>query len=564
MGVRRLYRGRRGGVKPVTFHGDLSSISFPDLLQNLEGSGNTGNLAITREEHEVATLRFEAGKIAMLVQPDRPSLPELLVRQGCLSDEQLRSARSKRRGSRKSLCETLALQHGIELDAVKTIAARALTEDICDLVAEIKDGEFHFDAGPPPPRHFDTEERQLDLRLSVSALVLEGARRADHWRLIRQAIPFDATHYAADPGTIAPLDAGDAALAKVMIATLDGTRSVCELIATIPDRRFEGYCVLAYLVQERIVRATEGDGLLRMARSIAKDDPARSRVLLERGLESEPHHVELLRLHAEVARVLKDRSSAAQSLKTLAHLASEAGDDEQARQVLEEARALAPRDPAILERAYHFALHEKRYDDARVAAMKLVELHRKPGLHNKAHDVLAELVKHLPDDVELIQELAQCQSDAGNIGAAVKILTRSARTFIAAENYADAKVLYESTLELDPQHYEASERLQDIATFAFSRWRARRRRWLSRTAAILTITATVYGGVLETRARKAFAEAQTRVSDQHLVENRRYDEAVRLYEAIREQHQFTPTAWFDIPQKLVDLQSRASESQGPD
>jgi len=373
-------------------------------------------------------------------------------------------------------------------------------------------------------------------------------------------MPSDATHYWAEVGTIAPLEAGDREVARRVLSGLDGTRSVAEVANLAPGHRFEAYCVLAYLVRERIARATEGDELLRMARKTAKQDPSRARVLLERGIDNDPHHLEMLRLHAEVARSLKDRAAAAQSLKTLAHLAHESGDDAKALDALEQARSLAPRDPSILERILALALSEKRFDEAKSVGMKLVELYRKPGLHNKACDVLAGLTKNIPGDVSLVEALASSQADAGSSSAAIKTLTRSARSHLQSENLSAAQRLYERTLEIDPTHYESAERLDDLASFSLSRHRARRRRWLTRTAAVLMVTAAVYGGVLEAKARTAFSEAQSWVSQQHLVENRRYEEAAVHYQAVAARHFFTPTAWFDIPKKVSDLMTRARET----
>ena len=46
---------------------------------------------------------------------------------------------------------------------------------------------------------FDPEERHLELALAVEPLLLEAARRADHWRLIRTALPSDGLHFIAEP-----------------------------------------------------------------------------------------------------------------------------------------------------------------------------------------------------------------------------------------------------------------------------------------------------------------------------------------------------------------------------
>ncbi|MCA8960792.1 MAG: DUF4388 domain-containing protein, partial [Planctomycetes bacterium] len=246
----------------MSFQGDLSSIALSDVLQNLESGGKSGTLTITDGDLEVARIRIDRGKITGLARPGRLTLPQLLVRQGRLTEAQIKSAKAKRRGTRKSIGEVLVLQNRIAGEDLLAVASRALSEDVCDLVAETVHGEFFLDEGPPPPRVFDAEETQLGLALPVSHVLLEGARRSDHWALIRQAIPSDATHYFAGPDCEPPLDAGDPELVRYLLQHLDGTRPVSEIVDLVPGRRFETYTALAFLVRERFVRATEGDELL--------------------------------------------------------------------------------------------------------------------------------------------------------------------------------------------------------------------------------------------------------------------------------------------------------------
>ncbi|MEM7260373.1 MAG: DUF4388 domain-containing protein [Planctomycetota bacterium] len=547
----------REGTVPVSFHGELQSIPLGDVLQTLEGGGRSGTLSLTRDGTEVAFVRLEAGRLASLQRPDRPDLVERLVLEGHLSREELRNAKQKRRGSRKSLVEVIQLQERMSSDEIRAVAATALTEDFCDLVAETHDGEFHLDEGPVIPRMFDAEERSLELGLGIGPLLLEAARRADHWSVIRQAIPSDATHYCvSDREMNAPLDAGDPELVRAMITSLDGTRAVHELSDQFPGRRFEVYTALAHLVRERTARPAEGDELLRMAQALKVTDAERARIILDRGLIDDPHHRGLLELHAEVTRGLRDRSGAAQTLKTIAHLAREEGDLDRAREALEDARTLAPRDPAVLTRVVELAVVEGRLDVAKEAGLKLVEVHRGPGLHTRARDVLVELLKHHPNDVDLTLELATCLVDADQPGSAVKALTRTARECIDGQAYTEARRLYEKVLEIDPSHFEAAERIEELSSNVFSHRLARRHRWLVRTAAILTFAAVISVAWTESRARQAYAAARNEIGDLRLIEQGDYAGAISRLEAVRAAHPLTPTVLFDVPFDIEDLEVR--------
>ncbi len=532
------------------FYGDLSSILLGDLFKNFEGSRRTGTLTV-KGSQGVAHIYFQDGKIALFSVPERPSFADRLVAYRVVTGEQV--ARSKRRG--KSLGESLVASKAISEQDLKEAAEAVLFEDVCNLLTTAE-GKFRFTEGKPPARVFDPEERRLALALTVDPLLLEAARRADHWTLIRKLIPSDTVHFVTQPGAQCPADMEDLPLGKKILRALDGSRDVREAVELFPGRRFDAYLAVARLVKERLVRAAEGDEIIHTVSTLAKDEPKRAREILARALEAEPQHIGLLTLEARLAEQLKDKDGAAAALKMVAHLRLEAGDREKGRKLLAKGIELVPEDTSLWERLITLELQEKRIPEAVEAGMKLVKLYRAPGLHAKARDVLKRLVDVDAESVELRQELARSQVDAGDSKGAVKSLTRVGKRYVAQERYADARKIYKSILSYDSSSADARRCIELIDTESYQLRRIRFRRITKRVGVAVGLSVLLLILFYEGRARIEFVHATTEVSREKLIEKRRYEKAIELFERVAERNPYTATTLFDVRRRLMDIRSK--------
>ncbi|MFQ5655111.1 MAG: DUF4388 domain-containing protein [Planctomycetota bacterium] len=538
----------------MSFYGDLSSIDLGDLLQNLVSNSRTGTLTVKvdGEEHHVF---LKDGHISMLAGGGRPILAQMLVSSGYLTKKQLSAIRSKRRGSRKSLGEIMAKVGAMSEEELRTAAGVMLAEDMCNLLT-IGTGEFRFGEGNPPSRVFDPEERRLNLRVAVSPLLLEAARRSDHWAMIRKVIPSDSVHFVAvDPAH--PVDEyEDPALAAALLRCLDGTCSVREVASRHPQRRFQVYGVLSRFVREHLVRVAESDDLLHSAAHMALDDPRQARAIISRGLKTEPRNLELLHQEVQLAEKVGDNEGAASALKVIAHLKLEAEEKEKARAMLEQARELAPQDTTIWERCFALSVEEERHEDAVREGLELVRLYRAPGLHGKAREVLDRLVDMKPDSMELRLELARTQVDTGASKEAVRSLARHGKLLVSRESYAQARFCYEAILEIEPSNEGARRCTELIDSQSFKRRREGRRRVVRR---LTMATVSLLLGILfifELTARLDLAEATSGISRDRLIEKRRYNEAIERYRQINLRHPLSPTRFLDVRRRIEDLEEK--------
>ncbi len=543
----------------MTVSGDLATIDLPDLLQNIEVHGRTGTLSLSGE-NGAARICFRGGHVAALAGEWRASFGDRLVAAGHLSARRLENARKKLRGSKRTLGELLVGARVLAAEDLQRVAEDFLTEDVVDLIAAAR-GAFEFVEGEPDPAQFDADELGLGVALAVAPLILEATRRADHWVEIRKFLPSDSMHFHARDGARPGEGAEDPELAESVLAVLDGSRSVGEVVELFPDRRFHCYKLLAEFVRDRLARATGPEDLQAIALTVEKREPQRARLLVRRGLDREPHHTGLLGAEADLSARLGDAPAAAAARKLLAHIHLDAGRTEEALAELEAAKRLAPNDPAVVERCLSVALLQGRRQDALQEGLRLVELFRAPGLHARARDVLERLQRVDPESLEIELELAQSRVDCGEAAAAQKQLLRRGKALVAAENYLGARVLYEAVLDIEPGQKEATLSVEMIDKEVYAQRRERKRRLVRLAIAMAGLCVAGLVLFLELGARLAYVEIRSVIGRERMVEQRHYAEVVALWREFAREHSFSLTAQWDVARLVQELEQRRAEDE---
>ena len=542
----------------MTLQGDLSTLDLADLLQNLEQHGRTGLLTI-EGVRGTTRLFFERGKLALLDADGRPPLVDALVDAGAITDDDLLSLRKRRRLGKKPLGELLVAADRLARETLQEIAEARLLDEACELIAT-RAGAFTFAEGPAPEGLFDADERRLGLALPSGPLLMESARREDHWRLIRQRIPSDAAHYVAERDPTPLVDPAHAALAKELCERLDGSRSVAEAMARFPHRRFEAYQILAHLCEKHAVRLAGPDEMASQARSLLLASPERAGAIVTRGLHEHPQHAGLLEQRVRLARAAGDPAGATEALKMLVQLLLEADEPEAARKRLEEAKTLSPKDTALWERSFALALEDGRRADALADGRRLVALYREPGLHRKARTVLEQLVELAPGSWDLRRELAHSRADCDDLPAAVAGLEAVGGALLGQGEYLRAAAVYEEILRLDPRHAPAKEALAAIQSGALERRRERRERFARRTILALASLLLVTFLSFELAARRALLAADRAIVEQALLESGRHASAIHLLRQVAALYPATTTARLDVPARIAALERRLADA----
>jgi tetratricopeptide (TPR) repeat protein len=420
-----------------------------------------------------------------------------------------------------------------------------------------------FTEGPIPRGVFDPEERALGITLPAGPLLLEAARRSDHWRMIRERVPSDSTHYVVARPPRPPSDPVAARIQQDMIALLDGSRSVAEVIGAFPHRRFEAYQVLADMAETQAIRLAAATELNRLIQELSRHDRERAMALLERGLEANPRNLNLLCTKALLAEELGELEQASEALKVAVHLQLEAGQAAEARRGLDRLKELGPEDPFVWERSLELAIQEGRSADALADAEQLVEIYKGPGLFKKAAAVLERMVELSDGAWEHVKALAHARADAGERSEAVRGLEEYGAAELARENYAFAHKVYEEILAIDPECTSASETIAEIKSGELARKKALWRKVKSRVVLGLFALGSLFALAYETLARRAYVRIQQDVARQGLIEAGRHAEALALYAEMRAEYPWATVSLYDVRRQIGDLEAKIASRPGP-
>jgi tetratricopeptide (TPR) repeat protein len=544
----------------MSLQGDLSTLDFAGLFQNLEAAQKSGLLTVQAAGQGETKLYFHQGKLALLAYVGRPELAEILVASGALSARELEVAKKRKKGSKRPLVEILPAMKVIDEARLASVAASRLTGEACELINS-GGGAFVFTEGPIPRGVFDPEERALGVTLPAGPLLLEAARRSDHWKLIRERVPSDSTHYVLARTPRTPSDASQAQVLEQMLPLLDGSRSVTEIVAAFPHRRFEAYQVLADLAETQAIRLAAATELNKLIQELSRHDHERAMTLLERGLAANPRNLNLLCTKALLAEELGELEQASEALKVAVHLQLESGAKAEARKGLDRLKELGPEDPFVWERSLELALQEGRTEDALEDAQQLVELYLGPGLFKKAATVLERMVELSDGAWEHVKALAHARADGGEREAAVEGLEEYGAQELAKENYAFAHKVYEEVLAIDPERESARETIAEIKSGELARKKALWRKVKARTLLGLCAAGALFALSYEILARRAYVAAQLEVTQRGLIESGQHAQALEVYASMRAAYPWATVSLYDVRRQIAELEAKVASAQ---
>lgn len=229
--------------------GDISVITIAEVLQLLELQHQSGTLLVATRGGEVSLL-VDNGMVGLARSRglrDEFLLGRYLLEAGVLTRETLESV-VKNNASRRPLGERL-MELGL---ATETQIRAALERQTSELVYELvrwKTGRFAFEVGAS-----DESAEHMALRIPITALVMEGFRRVDEWRLIEGTFDFDEV-LTRDELAIDRLGSNDLTpQERQVLEAIDGEKTVREIVEDTKGNSFELCKILYQFVNSRLVR----------------------------------------------------------------------------------------------------------------------------------------------------------------------------------------------------------------------------------------------------------------------------------------------------------------------
>jgi DNA-binding response OmpR family regulator len=231
--------------------GDLSVVSIAEILQLLDLQRQSGTLGVYTRDAEIS-LYIREGRVDFASSrglSEEFLLGRYLVEEGALSKDQLKQVLANRTGSKRLLGESLVALGFVSEGLVK----KALIEQTSELIYEVvrwRAGRFSFTVGIELPA-----AHKASLAMETSALVMEGFRRVDEWRLIEGSFDFDDVLFP-DPIAIERLgeEANLKADERAVLSAIDGEKTIREIVNAATGSSFEVCKILYQLLNSRLVR----------------------------------------------------------------------------------------------------------------------------------------------------------------------------------------------------------------------------------------------------------------------------------------------------------------------
>jgi DNA-binding response OmpR family regulator len=242
-------------VPDAALSGDLGIISIADVLTLLQDQAQTGTLALSQAESRLEVF-LRNGRIDFATArgvPEEFLLGRFIVESGQMSA-----------GALSGILELRALYPegkgllGADLLARGLITAAGLKKSMSLQTSALVfeglrwgSGRFRFNAAPELP----ALAREAALALPIDALIMEGLRRVDEWRLIEREIGDFEMVFVRNEEKLAAFGRGKLLRDEVVVLEfVNGKHSVRDIIALAKMGSFDVTKMLYRLLRNKLIR----------------------------------------------------------------------------------------------------------------------------------------------------------------------------------------------------------------------------------------------------------------------------------------------------------------------
>lgn len=237
------------GTSREVLTGDLAAIPLAEVLQVLQMQGQTGVMRVSNQKAAV-TIYLRQGLIDLVQSrglADEFRLGRYFVERGALTKDEIEGM-LKDSDRTKLLGEKIVESGKVAPDQVREALERQSSELVYDML-RWPYGRFSFTR-----EAFRPEAEAAKLGLSVAALVLEGFRRVDEWRLMESTINFDQL-IVVDRVALDALGEGKLTRAeKMVLDAVNGVRTVNQVIKESSVGSFDAIKIVYQFLQSRVLR----------------------------------------------------------------------------------------------------------------------------------------------------------------------------------------------------------------------------------------------------------------------------------------------------------------------
>lgn len=250
----------------MSVQGKFSTMSMADVIQWGRTAQRTGLLVARSDTKKEVRVSFRNGQIVFSSTNDpREIYGAFLVHLGLLTESDIDRAMAIQTSTGAMLASILVREKLItESQAISTLTQKMM-EDLCDIFLW-KDGEFAFQ-----PKPFDSKGF-LAIDLDPIRVVAEGVRRVDVWNRINAAVHPQSVFETAGTEIQRHPPLEDEAVARKVLAMVNGAHSVTDLMEFLPFSRYKIYRAIDELLDRKHLMRSEltsvGDREKRLVRKL--------------------------------------------------------------------------------------------------------------------------------------------------------------------------------------------------------------------------------------------------------------------------------------------------------
>ena len=233
----------------MKLEGSLDAFSLPDIFQLLSFTKKTGGLHLASDGSDGAVF-FAGGQVTGASSDSaRQPLARRLIGSGAVNEEALARAVERAAGE-NGIGVARALLEGGAVDA--DLLRRAATDQCVDAVFDLlrwRQGDFAFVVDEANPD-------DVGVTLGVEAVLADAESRRESWENDSKVVPSPQTVLGMPLGL-----AGDPVVSReewVLLALVDGRRTVAELVDLTGNGQYAVVSTLAALVQRGLLEVREG------------------------------------------------------------------------------------------------------------------------------------------------------------------------------------------------------------------------------------------------------------------------------------------------------------------
>ncbi len=241
--------------------GDVSILSFPDLLQHLASSHRSGILSITQGLMDKKIYMSPEGMRLLSTSTRKTSsLGEILIRTRKISRAELDQLLLQQHKTGRRLGEIVSRQGIVTKQDIETALREQAQEEVYDLFSWL-DARFEFVEAPPPPKEADFPLSEVVVDANPTSIMLEAARRADELAVIMKELQDERMIPIRTNRTFSPDEQSlNPDLMSSVYGQVNGRVSIAEVVRLSLYPRFEALRAMYVLSQTEHVKVMDREG----------------------------------------------------------------------------------------------------------------------------------------------------------------------------------------------------------------------------------------------------------------------------------------------------------------